>query len=236
MSYNRVQVRAFLSATESDLFESSLGASCKMLGTADLRRRVQRTRTLRDKSRDLLQRQKLATRERTGSKVGASGVANERTSKKAIAFDEALKRFEVEVASRGISSAAMPAKPGSTQKVAPTATKAAGKTAAAKKMSTRKAVSGTAPVKSRARPAATVLREALDKKEAARDGDAPGPKMSTRKSRAPDPAPTGGVQPTAPSAKARAVASRLADSNLSHIQGHTSTQVRRGQAKRDHKG
>ncbi len=233
MAYNRIQVRAFLSASEIDLFESSLGSTCKALGMADLRRRVQRTRTLRDKSRDLLQRQRLATRARTGSKSGASGVANERTAKKANAFDEALKRFEAEADAREGAAGKASAKRPST----PSGKNAAGKTAKAKKVASKKAVPGKASRSSRARPAAAVLREALERKEAAQDGDAPGPRASTgARSRAGEPAPSGGVQATGPSTRARAVASRLADSNLSHIQGHTSTQVRRSQAKRDHKG
>jgi len=212
MAYNRIQVRAFLSASEIDLFESSLGATSKALGTADLRRRLQRTRTLRDKSRDLLQRQRLATRTRTGNKGGTSGVANERTAKKVTAFEEMLKRFEAEANAREASTNKSPAK---------------------------RASSGKASAPSSSRPAAVVLREALDKKEAAREGDASditsagGAKAPTRSNAK---APTGGVQATGPSTRARAVASRLADSNLSHIQGHTSTQVRRSQAKRDQKG
>lgn len=211
MAYNRIQVRAFLSASELDLFESSIGANCKSLATADLRRRVERTRTLRDKSRDLLQRQKLATRARTGTKIGVNGVANERTAKKATALEEALKRFEAEALVRRTSSVKSPAKPRSAPKSPPVGKRTAGKTA-------------------RSRPAATVLREALDKKQAVHDGDALGPKPPPRDE------VSGGVRATSPAARGRAVASRLADSNLSHIQGHTSTQVRRGQAKRDHKG
>ncbi len=100
MPYNRIQARRFLSASEIELFESSLGASRKALGPADLRRHLKRARTLRDKSRDLLQRQKLATRARTGSKWGKTGHANERTAQKAAAFSEALQRFEDEASAR----------------------------------------------------------------------------------------------------------------------------------------
>lgn len=230
MAYNRVQVRAFLSTSERDLFESSLGASCKALGTADLRRRVQRTRTLRDKERDLFQRQRLATRARTGTKVGASGVANERTQKKATAFEEALKRFEAEMATRAGASKAPPSTGRSTTKAAAPKKDAAVEVAQAGNAVQKKSVAVKSAMKSRARPAATVLREALDKKLAALAGSASGPKVPAH-----DEA-SGGVQATGPAARGRAVSSRLADSNLSHIQGHTSTQVRRSQAKRDHKG
>lgn|GEM_PF-2100336 len=55
-------MRAFLNETEIDLFVSSLGADVKALTAADVQRRRVRTRKLRTKYRDLLQRQKLATR------------------------------------------------------------------------------------------------------------------------------------------------------------------------------
>ena len=96
MPYNRVHVRSFLAKSEIDLFESSLGPNLMAMSETALKRHIERTRKLRDKNRDLLRRQKLATRARTGSKLGKSGGANERTAKKAVAFDEALSRFETQ--------------------------------------------------------------------------------------------------------------------------------------------
>jgi hypothetical protein len=270
MAYNRVQVRSLLSDSETPLFESSLGASCKALGPIDLRHSLKRARTLRDKARDLLRKQRLATRARTGSKGGIGGVANERTAEKVTVFEEIIARFEAEAARREA-----PAKESSARRRTPAAAPAmrkaaagtgkakttpakkvgsAAKVAAVKKASTalkktaaKKAVNekaaktttagGAAP--SPARPAAKVLREALVKKKAARGGQAPGAKAAggaKAPARGNEAAPVGGVRATEPSTRARAVSSRLADSNLSHIQGHTSTQVRRGQAKRDQKG
>jgi hypothetical protein len=258
MAYNRVQVRSLLSDSETPLFESSLGASCKALGPIDLRHSLKRARTLRDKARDLLRKQRLATRARTGSKGGIGGVANERTAEKVTVFEEIIARFEAEAARREA-----PAKESSARRRTPAAAPAMRKAAAgtgkakttpAKKVNTaprktaaKKAVNekaaktttagGAAP--SPARPAAKVLREALVKKKAARGGQAPGAKAAggaKAPARGNEAAPVGGVRATEPSTRARAVSSRLADSNLSHIQGHTSTQVRRGQAKRDQKG
>lgn len=94
MAYNRIQARALLSAAEYELFAASLADAIAGLTAAQLRSKVQRTRRLRDKQRDLLQRQRIASRARSGSKSGSSGVANARTGQKAQIFDETLARFE----------------------------------------------------------------------------------------------------------------------------------------------
>ncbi|MEO8835123.1 MAG: hypothetical protein ABI364_00125 [Caldimonas sp.] len=236
MPYNRVQVRAFLSVSETELFESSLPAGRRDLSDAELRRRLQRARTLRDKSRDLLQRQKLTTRARTGSKVGVSGQANKRTAQKAAALAEVLSRFEAETAARLASSATRAGKSTPSRRTTPPEATPA---RTSKNVSAKKVAAKPGGSSSRGRPAALVLREALDKKRADETAQVAAVKRAgaSKQSAAAvgSPAP-GGVQPTPPSTRARAVASRLADSNLSHVQGHTSTQVRRNQAKRDQKG
>jgi hypothetical protein len=182
MPYNRKQARVFLTASEVELFESSFAENIRQLGEVQLRRQLKRARMLRDKFRDLLQRQKLATRDRTGSKDGLSGQANKRTAQKAAAFGETLKRFEQHAA------------------------------------------------KQQAAEQQAIKQQAIKQAAAAKL-----PRVSEKHaSPAQNPAPSR-IQPTGPSTRARAVASRFADSNLSHIQGHTSTQVRRSQAKRDHK-
>ena len=193
MPYNRVQVRAFLTKAEIDLFESSLSESCRSLGQTALNGRMRRARTLRDKYRDLLRRQKLATRARTGSKIGTSGRANERTDQKARALDETLTRFVNEAARRGAKAAA--------------------------------------PV-----PAAVALRRALDSKHDDDRARAAAKTVRSVKAPAVAPRPPAGPAKATTAAKGTAMASRLADSNLAQIQGHTSTQVRRGQAKRDQRG
>ena len=213
MPYNRSHVRAFLNAAEVSLFASSIGAELKALGPADLQRRLTRARTLRDKYRDLLRRQKLKTRERTGSKRGTTGNANERTAKKAAAFDQALKRFEAQAKA---------------QRGAPAATKARAKPAAKK---TR-----AAP---RSEPAVVVLRRALEAKNAALAARAeagalaadPGAPAQRRLGRG-----GAGIGVTPPDVRAAVVESRQAAANLKPIQGHTSSQVRLAQAKRDQRG
>lgn len=84
MAYNRTQANTLLSAEEMVLLDASLADRLKASGAAELRKHVKRTRTLRDKSSDLLQRQKIATRGRTGTKLGPDGDANERTQRKVL--------------------------------------------------------------------------------------------------------------------------------------------------------
>jgi hypothetical protein len=93
-----IQARKLLTTAELDLFAASRGDALKGLAAVQLRGKVKRSRTLRDKYQDLLRRQKVATRGRTGSKAGASGVANERTAQKAEVFAEVLARFEQRLA------------------------------------------------------------------------------------------------------------------------------------------
>ncbi len=222
MPFNRNHVRAFLAKTEIDLFESSLGADLKALTAADVQRRIDRTRKLRTKYRDLLQRQKLTTRARTASKVGTSGDANERTAKKAKAFDETLMRFEahakhlVAAEKREVARSKIKAKAGST---------ATPETAAKKPPTKRKLV-----------PAAVTLREVLEKKRGAEKSALTAQPTRSRKAPASSTASIGGVGATPPEVRAAVVASRLEQSGLKRIQGHTGTQVRRAQAKRDHRG
>ena len=94
MAYNRRQARAICNDSEYELFSASLADSITELTPAQLRGKVKRARTLRDKSTDLFRRQSLAMQESTGSKRGKTGSANERTEQKARLFDEVLKRFE----------------------------------------------------------------------------------------------------------------------------------------------
>ena len=94
MAYNRAQALKICSATEMDVFLSSLSDAVGKLTPVQLRSRIARARTLRDKNTDLFRRQVAATRAATGTKRGASGAANSRTEQKAQLFAEALARLE----------------------------------------------------------------------------------------------------------------------------------------------
>ena len=94
MAYNRAQALKICTATEMEIFLSSLSDAVGKLTPVQLRSRIARARTLRDKNTDLFRRQVAATRAATGTKRGASGVANSRTEQKAQLFAEALSRLE----------------------------------------------------------------------------------------------------------------------------------------------
>ncbi len=89
MAYNRHHARTLCTAAEFQLFAASLADTLRTLTPARLKAKLDRARKLRDKYRDLHQRQRLAARARTGSKKGSA----ERTKTKAQLFDEAVKRF-----------------------------------------------------------------------------------------------------------------------------------------------
>jgi hypothetical protein len=98
MTYNRSHARALCTPAELELVLLSFPDEVKALPGARLKLKRTRARALRDKYRDLLRRQKLATRARTGTKLGRGPATNERTADKAKLFDETLKRFEAQLA------------------------------------------------------------------------------------------------------------------------------------------
>jgi hypothetical protein len=95
MPNERATARKLLSSAEFELFEASRRDGICVLSAAELKRKVERTRRLRDKYRDLYKRQRLAIRDLTGTKRGNSGAANARTKEKAAIFQELLTRFQV---------------------------------------------------------------------------------------------------------------------------------------------
>jgi hypothetical protein len=103
MAYTRNHARPLLTDAEYDLFVSSLSERIGDLDESGLRKQIGRIRRLRDKARDLHQRQAGAVRNVAGAR-GAARTANERTAKKATALTEALERFEARLA--GLEAAA----------------------------------------------------------------------------------------------------------------------------------
>lgn len=86
-----------LSADEAALLskrELELARSRGPWRVADLAKAIRRTRDLRDKQRDLLQRQQLALNSRGRAKGGDAGTANSRTAAKAHVLDRVLQEFE----------------------------------------------------------------------------------------------------------------------------------------------
>ncbi len=98
MAMNRTQAGKLLSGREMELFESTLREQMRGVDGKELHKRIGRVRTQRDKQSDLLRRQRVATRQRTGTKDGPKGSANERTALKEQLFNEALARLEAQQA------------------------------------------------------------------------------------------------------------------------------------------
>lgn len=94
MPITRAKATRLLNQKEMSLYDDSRINGLRRLDAKALASRVTRARTARDRARDLVQRHKLASRERTGSKRGRSGVANQRSKDKAELLADILKRFE----------------------------------------------------------------------------------------------------------------------------------------------
>ena len=107
MKLDRTLARRLSTASELELLESSAGTALKELSESRLRANIARARRLRDKQRDLLRRQRLASRARTGTKHGARPGSNARTGEKARLFEQALGRFE-----ERLQALQTPARPG----------------------------------------------------------------------------------------------------------------------------
>jgi hypothetical protein len=160
MAFTITQARPLLTAAELELFDQSRTAPIKALTLARLRGKVTRTRTLRDKYRDLFRRQTVSVRKAPAT-AGRSPVGsdNERTQRKAEILQEVLGRFEDRVALLE-SNLARDASAAATRKAA-----APQATTATRKAGVRRAGGGAAPV---ARKSATAKVSGMRKASGAR--------------------------------------------------------------------
>jgi hypothetical protein len=94
MQFTRAQATALLNKAEMSLYDDSRANALRQFDEKALQGRISRARTARDRARDLFQRQKLSTRDRTGSKRGVSGSANQRSNEKAELMADIVSRFE----------------------------------------------------------------------------------------------------------------------------------------------
>lgn len=241
MAVTRDKAQRLLNKSEMVLFGDSRNPALRALSAAELGKRVERTRTLRDKARDLLQRQKLGSRARTGSKGGALGDANDRTRQKGEVLDDLLQRFEErlkvvqrdEPAAKGASSTKVSAR----KAAAPAAAKAVGKKApvATKKTATSAAGRAGVPAPVAARkdrrttPARALenTRKLLAEKQR-RD-------MEPKAYRLLDTGPTehGGTPFASETAATRSQELHAGESRMDAIHGSVSTHDRHNQGKRD---
>jgi len=265
MAVTRDQASRLLSESEMTLFSESRNPALRSFSARELTRRIERARKLRDKSRDLLQRQRLGSRQRTGSKAGANGEANERTARKGEVLEDILQRFEgrlQEVQRRDEAEPARAAAGAKVRKARPAARNDAAKAPVAPRKATGK-VAAKAPA-----GAAKTLRTTTDRAAAAAAGSArkttaakrPGkaaitPEQALAQTRAllqakqqhdreprayqmlDEHAQPGQPEPGYQSGSAKSKAQELhaGEVRLEPIQGSISTRDRQSQGKRDHR-
>lgn len=139
MTITRAKASRLLNQSEMGLYDASRINGLRQLDARALASRIGRARTARDRARDLVQRQKLASRSRTGSKRGNAGTDNQRSKDKAELLGDILKRFETRLREVEREHKAASPRAGTTAKAKP-----AKKAAVVKAARPRQAEAGTA--------------------------------------------------------------------------------------------
>lgn len=96
MSYTTRQVQNLLTKPELELFQASRIGAIKAFNARQLVGKISRARALRDKYRDLYQRQTVRTGTAPATPRKVTGTANLRTDVKADVMQEVLGRFEAQ--------------------------------------------------------------------------------------------------------------------------------------------
>ncbi|KAF1692442.1 hypothetical protein MNQ95_04910 [Pseudoxanthomonas daejeonensis] len=244
MPITRHQAQGLLSTAEMELYDESRSNPLRKLDEAALQKRIDRMRRARERARDLVQKQKLASRDATGSKRGTSGVANQRSKDKAALLDDILKRFEGAL-NPGAKAAAKPAAATATKKAArkTTATKPkkASPRVVAREALRQMAGSTAAPAKAPARKisardvAAKKRIQATRAKKKTLDRNSPNERAhrSWQSRDAVDASSSAGPGSMSPGAANRAKRLHAGQSRTKPIQGSVSTRGKRNQARRD---
>lgn len=237
MQITRAKATALLNKGEMQLYDDSRHNPIRGFTLKQLESRVTRARAARDRARDLVRRQKLASRERTGSKGGASGGANQRSKDKVGILADILKRFEAQAKVANKTEQAAAKKPATGRKVAKKATakKATAKKATAKK--TTRAAKKTAGKKSARKAGKVTAKQALRstrKVLKAKQEEARQPKAWQDTASHGGQVSSDGFQ--SGTAARRAEDLHAAESRLPAIHGSVGTRGRINQGKRDSKG
>lgn len=139
MPITRAKATALLNQKEMALYDDSRANAAGKLDVKAVSARIKRARDARDRSRDLVQRQKLSSRDRTGNKRGTSGQANQRSKDKSELMTDILRRFEARLKEATREEKAAGAASGKSARTKKTTTRAAsGSKPAAKKKSAAK--------------------------------------------------------------------------------------------------
>ncbi len=161
MSFTLRQVQPLLTRPELELFQASRAGAVKDIAPHRLTSKIQRARALRDKYRDVYQRQTVQTRASDPKGRKALGGENTRTQTKSEIMDEVLKRFEAQQGK--LEAAAAPASTPRKTRAKPVARKTAD-TPRQKARQTRAAQkAGEEVVQARSRTAKTAARAPVAK-------------------------------------------------------------------------
>jgi hypothetical protein len=243
MPQTRAQAKGLLTQAEMALYDDSRINGLRALDARALARRVERTRKLRDKARDQLQRQRLASRERSGSKRGMSGNANERSKRKVELLGDILKRFEGQLKRVGglpvATSRTRPAKAVAKAVARPVPKPVAKGAAKRVRQAAGKPVAKAVPKASRKQIAAKprispeqALANTRALLEAKHEHDRQPPRWQALEGHH-EHLPQEGFQ--SPAAAAKAAELHAAESRMHAIQGSIGSQDRYNQGKRDHR-
>jgi hypothetical protein len=101
MSISRSIAARLCTKPELELVEASFPPDIKQLTPGRLRQKVERTRRIRDKYRDLSKRQRSESRGKAEPRRSRPAQGNANTERKATLFDETLNRFEKQLARAG---------------------------------------------------------------------------------------------------------------------------------------
>ncbi|MEN1926849.1 hypothetical protein WCE55_10360 [Luteimonas sp. MJ293] len=227
MQITRAKAVTLLNKGEMQLYDDSRHNPIRKFSVSQLESRITRARDVRDRARDLVRRQKLASRQQTGSKRGTSGAANQRSADKAEILADILKRFETQLtqAKKDERAAAKEAATAA-RKTAKTATKkAATKKVAAKSPATKTAKKAAKKVT--AKQALRSTRKVLKAKQEAARQPKPWQEAGSHSGQV----ATDGFQSEAAARRAKDL--HAGEARIPAIQGSVSTRDRITQGKRD---
>jgi hypothetical protein len=262
VAISAARARQICTKAELDLVLQSTTIHIAKLDAKQLKAAIRRTRTLRDKWRDLAHSQ---TRDTKATDPDKLGDANARSSEKAVLFDEALGRFEkrltkVDAATEKAMAAKTPATKRAVAKVDHRADRANVREKLNEKTDILNSASAATPAKKKSSPVKVPVKKTATKassngKPLATKKAAP-KKKSAAKPPARKPRPvamdglaaaqiaaeqspvtseklSGAKKNSNLKAKTKAKATAVARSGAPRIQGHVSSQGRRNQAKRN---
>lgn len=230
MTYLRNDAKKLLTAAELELFDAGRTAEIRNHTKSALRGKLERSRKLRDKYRDLFRRQRLAIRNAIGSKVADRDDANKRTQQKEEIFAESVARFETRLAQieRDEDRTFEKASKAEAQRAKAAAKKTSAKTAVAKKADAKSAVAKKTVAKKSVAPKSAVKKVAAKvKKTATPAGPAKTPAVKKQSSA------SAARALVSKSARSLGKTSALQTSRGKEIGAHQRAQTKRAQAKKD---